>query len=456
MFLTNDQKNAVNNINKFLKNDTQIYYLLDGSAGTGKTHLMKTLFSESNNVILAAPTHKAAKVLSKKVDKRVYTIHQILKYKAKYNNNGDTIFYQDKETNGKCIYLNNDIPDVRDFNVDESYIIVIDEASMISEELFNKLIKINNKILFIGDHYQLPPVNELESKVFNFVKNKSTLIEIVRTGNNLELANIHNFFRNCVKNIDIPKEEFRKLISKPKIFLKKIDKCLKNNQEFVITCYTNERRREWIRYCISRLQYFYNTMEEYIPSMQLILMSTLLYDDIILHKFDTFIIKQVEKQIISIKELGEINYFNLERGITIYKLTCIDLEEQTRIFYKVISKDYQYFMTKAIEKKKIIKGWIKKSEESKKQIQELWTEYWNNFNKYETYLTPYFAITIHSSQGSTIEKVFVDWYDIFFNQKKRKRIGNMKEKCQLCYVAVSRSSKKINILAQKLDIDEYN
>ena len=222
MVLTKDQENAVKNITQFLS-DTTPYYLLDGSAGTGKTHIMETLLSHRKDVILAAPTHKAAKVLSEKVGRNVFTIHKLLNYKMKYDKNGDTIFYQETDTNNKRIILENKqikviLPPTGINDLLLRYIIVIDEASMISEELFFKLISLNNKILFVGDNLQLPPVNEDTSKVFSHVKDKSTLTEIVRTGDNTELANIHNFFRNGVKKVDLPLKNLKKLFTSPNKF----------------------------------------------------------------------------------------------------------------------------------------------------------------------------------------------------------------------------------------------
>ena len=48
-------------------------------------------------------------------------------------------------------------------------LIVVDEASMLSESLFNDLMTIsgNFKILFVGDDAQLPPINS----DFNIMKN---------------------------------------------------------------------------------------------------------------------------------------------------------------------------------------------------------------------------------------------------------------------------------------------
>ena len=129
--------------------------LIKGYAGTGKTTIVSTLVNVlplfKFKYILLAPTGRAAKVLANYSGKKAYTIHRIL-YKQVF----------DKETYSMKF--------VRQKNYLTNTVFIIDEASMIYDQsdfgkksLLEDLIdyileKENNKILFIGDKAQLPPV----------------------------------------------------------------------------------------------------------------------------------------------------------------------------------------------------------------------------------------------------------------------------------------------------------
>ncbi len=133
-------------------------FLLKGYAGTGKTTivgtLVKNIWKIKKKVILAAPTGRAAKVLSNYSHQYAQTIHRKI--------------YQPKTTTGSGIEF---VPQV---NKHKNTIFIVDEASMIpdfptGDQLFNKgsvlddLMEyvysgVNCKLIFIGDTAQLPPV----------------------------------------------------------------------------------------------------------------------------------------------------------------------------------------------------------------------------------------------------------------------------------------------------------
>lgn len=160
---TSDQLTALENIEHFLDDDRQ-FLVLKGSAGTGKTSLVKAVsqsLREKDVVFyMAAPTARAANVMQRKTGTEAKTIHSMI--------------YQPEPLKNK--------PGVQLNLADNSYnmpaIYIVDEASMISNTLTNSgqfvasaplledLVKYvlmghpANKILFIGDPYQLPPVGK--------------------------------------------------------------------------------------------------------------------------------------------------------------------------------------------------------------------------------------------------------------------------------------------------------
>lgn len=204
IILNKDQLQASNALNNFIQSDDK-FFLLTGSAGTGKTSVIVNFLTTMDKIKIAfcATTNKAVSVLENMMNKRLsevdntnkirkrtsfLTIHKLLKIKRKIDLEGNEIFVTtiDEENplhrlDSKSIYAYD--------------IIVIDEVSMMPMSLIEKLLKIKDKlegkIIFVGDSAQLPPVNEDSSYVFS-VKSipKYQLSNIVRSsGNTTILSN---------------------------------------------------------------------------------------------------------------------------------------------------------------------------------------------------------------------------------------------------------------------------
>ena len=166
----NIDTNKYKNIDYFTLSDDQIktldlinnyqLVLLNGYAGTGKSSSIKALINmlEDNHKTykIVAPTAKAAKQISLYTNRHASTIHYLLCHDVPDFDNGikDKSEYEqacniDFVTSKGDTYLDYDV-------------IIIDETSMLSVQLFNILIKYVNyektKILLIGDSYQLPSI----------------------------------------------------------------------------------------------------------------------------------------------------------------------------------------------------------------------------------------------------------------------------------------------------------
>ena len=134
---------------------------------------------------MTATTNKAVSVLESFMikDKNLVflTIHKLLKMKRKIDVNGIEQYVSNLENDNWELNKNNSI---YDFDI-----IIIDEASMITKEITQKLTylskNIKGKIIFIGDKYQLPPVNETSSNVFNLKIPGSELKIVMRSKGNL-------------------------------------------------------------------------------------------------------------------------------------------------------------------------------------------------------------------------------------------------------------------------------
>jgi exodeoxyribonuclease-5 len=149
--LSQDQAAALREIGAWYRGRTAPYLTLGGYAGTGKTTLISYLrqalndFDDSATVAFCAYTGKATRVLHEKLRERgaarrgdsVSTIHSLI--------------YTTEDAPGGVPRWNR--KDALSFSL-----IVVDEASMVDEPIWQDLLSFGILILAVGDHGQLPPV----------------------------------------------------------------------------------------------------------------------------------------------------------------------------------------------------------------------------------------------------------------------------------------------------------
>lgn len=138
-------------------------FVLNGYAGTGKTSLtgalVKVLKSLGINVMLLAPTGRAAKVFGSYAQHPAYTIHRRI---YRHSPGGDGSFV------GAQVLQNNNRDTV--FIVDEASMIgAADErGSNLLEDLIHYVYSGQNcRMILLGDTAQLPPVGSEESPAMN-------------------------------------------------------------------------------------------------------------------------------------------------------------------------------------------------------------------------------------------------------------------------------------------------
>jgi ATP-dependent exoDNAse (exonuclease V) alpha subunit len=137
------QDAALQAVSRWLKDPkgAQVFRLF-GYAGTGKTTLAKEMAAGvEGDVLYACFTGKAALVLQKKGCAGASTIHSLI-YKAK----------EDPATGITKFVLNPDSPAAH------ASLLIIDEVSMVGQDLAEDLLSYGKRILVLGDPAQLPPV----------------------------------------------------------------------------------------------------------------------------------------------------------------------------------------------------------------------------------------------------------------------------------------------------------
>ncbi len=146
------QDEALQAVSKWLKGGRSPIFRLFGYAGTGKTTLAR-YFAEhiEGDVQFAAFTGKAAQVLRSKGAKNARTLHSLI-----YRPRGEEAV--ENETTGKTsiaptFSLNRQSP------VAKAKLIVVDECSMVDEQLGRDLMSFGTPILVLGDPGQLPPIS---------------------------------------------------------------------------------------------------------------------------------------------------------------------------------------------------------------------------------------------------------------------------------------------------------
>ena len=167
--LNQGQKAAAEAFFEFLFDQSQDGFIISGPAGVGKTYLMGYIIDETMNryhemcqllgmppdytsIEMTATTNKAAEQLANATHRPTSTIHSFMNLKV----------IDDFDTGVSKLQK------TKEWMVHEKRIIFIDECSMVDKELFRILGEGTHKckIVYVGDHNQLAPVMEKLSPIY--------------------------------------------------------------------------------------------------------------------------------------------------------------------------------------------------------------------------------------------------------------------------------------------------
>jgi len=150
--VTKEQAEVLKALTDWLKTNSTPYITLGGFAGTGKTtltgflRLMIFKMQPKARVAFCAYTGKASRVLEGALKKAtalkendsVSTIHSLI-YSVIVDEKGKMIGWKRKEKI-------------------KADLIILDEASMVTQEIWQDLMDYEIPIIAVGDHGQLPPI----------------------------------------------------------------------------------------------------------------------------------------------------------------------------------------------------------------------------------------------------------------------------------------------------------
>ena len=469
MLFTKCQENAIHTIENFLLDKKEYIMRLEGSAGTGKSTVIIAFEKkyEDLNIIYTAPTHKAVKVLrdmgkkNPKYKKDNYvTLAKFFNLTVEYKHDGTSALM----SNGKN-YILNDI------------VLVIDEISMISKDLYDIIIKkikeYNIKTICLGDRCQLPPIykidavddedEEIEQKISSMTVETlspffgdfkySCLLTTIKRTNNKDLKDLYDIFRqytldNNTNNFKSNLLEFKKLNISPNIkietsknhFTKEINENIEGEDAYVI-CAKRNTVKEYVESIKKRL--YPNSIYPFNIGEKIYITNYFQFDNNegcdctfngkkslycnknVFYTSQEYIIKSCNK--VEIKS----DYFDATYECYEYEISY-ELHNGSFLTIRTICESSIDLFKKNIAKKQLE---IKKIKENSK----LWKEFFYHKNYVQSPFTSAIAITAYKSQGSTYNYVFVDASDI--EQCRRTTFLKTKE----LYTAVTRTSKYICI-----------
>lgn len=247
------QERALKEVEDWMSSGTEQVYRLFGFAGTGKTTLARHIAEQhGGRVLFAAFTGKAAHVLQQKGCSPSTTVHSLI-YRTEFGYEYSGLEMQirtlegdrDKEEDTakktaiqariaelkeqlladatkrgkkKMMFVLNESSEVR--NAD---LVILDEASMVNEEMGRDLLSFGTKVLVLGDPAQLPPVfgagfftNGTPDFMLTEVHRQARdnpIIHLATTIREGGVPKAGNYGQSCVLRLeDTPRDELTKIM----------------------------------------------------------------------------------------------------------------------------------------------------------------------------------------------------------------------------------------------------
>ncbi len=423
----------------FLKDKEVADMYITGVAGTGKTTSLAELLTycrEQNiKAITTAYTHKACGVLRSKLPKGavVATLHSFLSKRPTINDKALIVAHVDGNTGAG--------------DIEEVNVLFIDEFSMVGEKdfvdistlQFDEEGNVKVKVVYIGDPNQLPPVKDAKAVIPNgdyWIK--LTQVHRQANGNQLidNLLALNDYINGEEPQPLLEHENFIRGVNIVELY--KQDK--KNK---VMLAYTNAKVEHLNAEAQGRTEplvgddLFSPTIRQFYKLVEMDKKSP----GIVTIRGDLLELNSKYKILETLHELEDVSFYTLvdEEGNEEPRAAVFGhanyLEAQQKLANKAV------FINKEIANKfnQDPKDWSKAnwSHELARKRAKAWAAYLA-FKDCVICLDFIHAMTVHKSQGSTYENVYLDTEDM----------GKCADKdyimyLKLLYVAISRASHKV-------------
>lgn len=438
--LTDDQQTIYDDVVKNVKSYKGRYGAsITGYAGTGKSTLISKLINDLSStykIAVTTPTHKANGVIRNMLfdqipddsdaDILLCTIHSFLGLKLVYKQNNQVLVHDKTSKNSNVM-------------VD---ILIVDECSMVSDDLYSYIMveasRVRRAIIFIGDECQLPPVDVNKSttqlsKTFGFGA-QHRLTKVLRQAENNPIISLATSIRKCIGGWKNPIELLNKHVSDNAIikitdqnlllstFFETIkptknsyDELFENINRYKILAYTNYKVDTYNK--IIRDQLYPDQKENELIEGEPIIFEEVT-ESCMYHVQDVIICPKIYKDYFFGIECWR---FADENGSQVYAVgpeTKKDLSA------------YLDLVVQAIEAKAI---------NPLTKLPFCWQDYYVIKKRFVVVAYPY-ALTIHKSQGSTFETIWLDTGYLGTGQ-------SVDDATRILYTGITRPKKSIVVLS---------
>lgn len=439
---TSDQEYARGMLKRFLDDPDAATALLTGAAGTGKTYLvqgfLKTAHLTPKTTRIAAPTNKAVHVLRGKLDEEYHpvcqTIHRLLHAEEDYDDRGEL-----------KMSFSMGIADWA-----EVAILIIDESSMLSREVFDFLMANRPpslKILFIGDLAQLPPVGEASSPAFTHQHKYHYDLHIIKRTNNSNIAFMYSLFRGWqggdedLQRLLMRSPQFKKYMADRTSFRKALKEGIKSPDTFILA-YSNEQVAFYNK--IARGVLFPDVVDEWTEGERGLFTEICVYEGVKFYTNDTFVVDSVliEDTLIEPPDFtqhakrfppGRYPPAAQVRRYTFYNEEGVE-------FWKIHESSQETFNVYQRGVRSHLVDYIRSERPEPTLTSKLWKTYHNWRKQHNAPIAYAYASTVHRAQGSTFTGVFIDANNI---EQCTYYDKSLMKKC--FYTAVTRASTELLI-----------
>lgn len=454
--LNQDQANAINFLNDFLESEEREALLL-GSAGVGKSF---TLFHWIRDYriysCLVAPTHKARKVLKDFGESpyivNILTLHSQFRLRPSINQKtGEQVFgltyrkYEAMKNPYSKSPAEQTVASLRypeNFNYipERTRLCICDESSMVEDgicKIIRDLCKrMDLKILWVGDKYQLPPVQKIQRRFYSLPlasvsKSYQITTPVRNTGKIYEYC---KKVRNYIEaGAEYPPAFDEFLIGSG--WLKKAINQFKENLDTKIIAYTNK----------TVAKYNHDVREKLFNEDDAINLPFMIGEKLIFnYPYDLG-----EGIMANNSDEVEISDFDVFKGYLPFPIDYFankyhkvdkfsDIEKESFTWFEIYTQLGKFYTLHPKDEKK----WktvmsniaFKIKKEKNRNVRSNYWELFYRIKNIKGNLQYGYAITADKSQGSTYSNVFVDSKDILKSKELRR-----------FYVAVSRAKEELYI-----------